>query len=131
MGIIPWSPLARGFLSGKYDKEEPNSTRYKSDPYLKSRYFRDNDFQVLFEVKRGAEENDISTAQMALAWILNNSAITSPIIGVTKLDHLEEAIEISEVKIDQHYFHSISAVYASRPIVGHMYNQPNRSIGMP
>jgi len=128
MGIIPWSPLARGFLSGKYDDVDPDSPRARSDPYLKMRYFKDNDFEVLKVLKEVAFENEITTAQMALAWLLSRPGVTSPIIGVTKMSHLEQAVETVDMIIDHDYFDRISEAYTVRPITGHAYNQPNTMI---
>jgi aryl-alcohol dehydrogenase-like predicted oxidoreductase len=128
MGIIPWSPLARGFLSGKYSGKKSTESRFKSDPYLKKRYFHENDFEVLGIIKECAKENDISVAQMSLKWVLSQKGITSPIIGITKLNQLKEAIEVSEMNIDKEYINRISAAYSVRPIIGHSYNQPDQMI---
>ena len=129
MGIIPWSPLARGFLSGKYSKDkEPDSVRYKSDLYLKQRYFKDNDFEIADTVKEIASEESVSPAQIALAWILVQPGITSPIIGVSKIQHLEEAISAMEIRLNPDYVKRIDECYIPRPVTGHSYDQPDRMI---
>ncbi len=128
MGIIPWSPLARGFLSGKYSDSSSSSVRSDSDPYVKGRYFKDNDFDVLEAIRSAAAENEISNAQMALAWVLSRPGITSPIIGVSKMEHLEQSVAVSDMQIDHDYFDRISEVYTVRPVTGHGYNQPDAMI---
>ena len=94
IGIIPWSPLARGFLTGKYSLEEnPDTPRYKYDKYLKNRYFQEQDFVVVSRLVELAKEKDVSPAQIALAWLFSKDEITAPIIGITKIHYLEEAVE--------------------------------------
>ncbi len=130
MGIIPWSPLARGFLSGKYTRNVDNSNhvRYKTDPYLKSRYFRDNDFDIVETVVEIAKEENLFPAQIALAWVLNRPGITSPIVGVTNLNQLEQAIESVEVNLNPDAVNRINEAYSSRPVIGHSYNQPDNMV---
>ncbi len=129
MAIIPWSPLGRGFLSGKYSKYgENNYARIKSDPYLKSRYFHPNDFEILRVIEEIAKEENISVAQVSLAWVLAQDGITSPIVGVTKMKHLDEAIEVVEMDLNSDYFRRIDEVYTSRPIIGHAYDLSDNMI---
>ena len=122
MGVIPWSPLARGFLSGKYSNNE-KSTRSTSDRFLEW-FGSENDFEILKKIEEGAKENNISVSQMSLAWLLDRPGVTSPILGVTKLKHLEEAIEVVDMSIDQDYFNRISEAYTVRPVKGHSYTSP-------
>ena len=133
MGIIPWSPLARGFLSGKYkpeDKEGENEKRLRSDPYLKARYFRKNDFEVLDAIKGISEEIGASVAQTALSWILHRPGITSPIVGVTKLSHLEEAIDAVDINLKQEQIRRIDEAYLPHPIIGHSYEPSDAMIDL-
>ncbi len=133
MGIIPWSPLARGFLSGKYspkDKEKEEHTRLKSDPYLKARYFRDNDFQVLEVIKEIAQEKDVTPAQVSLSWILHKPGITSPIVGVTKMEHLEQAIDAIEMKLTHDELKRIEEAYLPHPIIGHSYEPSDAMVDL-
>lgn len=122
MAIIPWSPLARGFLSGTM-KHNEKTTRKETDKFL-SWYDNPNNFEVLDVIEQCAKENDLSVSQMALAWVLHQKGITSPILGVTKLHHLEEAVAVVDAIIDQDYFKRISEAYTVRPIQGHSYNSP-------
>ncbi|MHA2250200.1 MAG: aldo/keto reductase [Candidatus Kariarchaeaceae archaeon] len=129
MGIIPWSPLARGFLSGKYTRDkEPDSVRSQSDPYVKQRYFKENDFEIVDVVKSIASEENVSPSQIAFSWILDRPGITSPILGVSKLEHLEEAIDAVDIKLNQDHIKRIDEAYIPRPVIGHAYNQPDQMI---
>ncbi len=128
MGIIPWSPLGRGFLSGKYTPDEAKGARVESDPYLKQRYFKDNDFEVLAAVREVANNHGISVAQTALAWVLSRDGVTSPIVGVTKMAHLEEAIEAVEIELKADEIKLIDDAYKPHPIIGHSYDQPDTMI---
>ena len=132
MGIIPWSPLGRGFLSGKYKRgQDSDSPRYKSDPYLKQRYFQDNDFDIVEVVEAISKEEGISMAQVALAWLLSRPGVTSPIIGATKLSHLQEAIDAVDINLKEDAIKRIDETYLARPISGHSYNQPDQMINRP
>lgn len=125
IALIPWSPLGRGFLSGKYTAEDAKNLdypRYASDPYLKSRYFDPRDFEVLKIVENIGKDEKISVAQVALSWVLKQPGVTSPIIGVSKLEQLEEAIEAVDLNLDRDYYNRISEAYSAHPIIGHAYD---------
>src|SRR5215471_20106318 len=93
VGLIPWSPLARGFLAGNRDKGGSGPTaRAKTDDFAKNMYFREYDFEVLSVVEQIAKERAVTPSQIACAWILQAPGVTAPIIGATKLPHLKEAI---------------------------------------
>ncbi|MCY3412736.1 MAG: aldo/keto reductase [Candidatus Heimdallarchaeota archaeon] len=122
VAVIPWSPLGRGFLSGKYTATGDNDyARYRSDPYLKGRYFHPNDFEVLEVIQEISKETELSVPQVSLSWLLNQKGVTSPILGVSKLEHLEEAIIVLESPINAEQTKRISDAYSSRPIIGHSY----------
>jgi 1-deoxyxylulose-5-phosphate synthase len=131
MGILPWSPLARGFLSGKYKSNETLETkRLKSDPYLKERYFRENDFNILNEIIQIASEIDATIPQIALAWLLSQKGVTSPIIGVTNISQLEELITSVELKLNADYIKRINEKYLPKSIIGHSYNQSDSMVNV-
>src|SRR5690242_19277284 len=92
IGLIPWSPLARGFLAGNRDKQGGETTRAKTDDYAKQMYYQDDDFSVADRVSEVANRRGVSNVQVALAWILSRPGISSPIIGASKPHHLEEAL---------------------------------------
>jgi aryl-alcohol dehydrogenase-like predicted oxidoreductase len=119
VAVIPWSPLARGFLAGKYRRGEmPNTPRYKSDKYLSGRYFSPEDFDVLENVQALAKVKDATPAQIALAWLLHKD-VTAPIIGATKSEHVEEAVAAVELKLEVEDIARLEAGYKPHPVIGH------------
>ena len=120
ISVIPWSPLARGFLSGKYSRDkEPDNVRAKTDPFLKKRYFREEDFEVLDRVLQLSKEKDATPAQIALAWLFSKYYVTSPILGVTKIEHLEQAVDALEIKLSSSDIKFLEEKYKPHPIIGH------------
>lgn len=120
IALIPWSPLARGFLSGRYKRNEtPNSARYRSEKLLAERYFRSEDFDVLERVEELAHRKGVSPAQISLAWLLHRG-VTAPIIGATRIEHVEEAAQSIEVKLSSDDMKYIEEPYKIRPISGHV-----------
>lgn len=90
VGVIPWSPLGGGFLTGKYDRDdEPAEGRAATDEHTRERFTEEN-WAVLDVVRELADEKDASPAQVSLAWLLHKEVVDSPIIGPRSLDHLEE-----------------------------------------
>jgi 1-deoxyxylulose-5-phosphate synthase len=119
IALIPWSPLARGFLTGKYKRGELSKTsRYESDKYLAERYFRPEDFEIVDTVVAVAREKNVSPAQVAVAWLLHKG-VTAPIIGATKLEHIEEAVEALRIKLDAEDITRLETVYKPHPVLGH------------
>jgi aryl-alcohol dehydrogenase-like predicted oxidoreductase len=120
IGIIPWSPLARGFLTGNREKKGFGETkRAKTDDFAQSMYYRETDFDVVARVVELAEKRGNSPAQIALAWLLHKEGVTAPIIGASKLHHLEEAISALEIKLTQKEIASLEAPYQPHPVLGH------------
>lgn len=119
IGLIPWSPLARGFLTGKYTRNEtPSSKRYVSDRYLSERYFTREDFDVLDVVVSLAKEKGVTPSQIALAWLLHKG-VTAPIIGASKPEHVEEAVKAIEIKLEPDEMKRLEACYKPHPVIGH------------
>ena len=120
VGLIPWSPLARGFLAGNRRKEDwGDTTRSKSDTFGHSMYFRDEDFAVLDRVAEVAKERDVTSSQIALAWLMNKAHISAPIIGATKMDHLEQAIAALDIKLTDDEVKRLEEPYKPHPVLGH------------
>jgi aryl-alcohol dehydrogenase (NADP+) len=93
IGIIPWSPLARGFLAGnRRTADRGDTARAKTDKIAHGLYYSDADFRIVDRVVEIAREQGTSPAQVALAWVLRQPAVTAPIVGASKMKHLEEAI---------------------------------------
>ena len=119
IGLIPWSPLAKGFLTGKYLRGMlPDSVRYRSDPDFPNRFFRPEDFDVLEEVVRVAEEKDAVPSQVAIAWLLHKGVV-APIVGATKVQHIEEAVGALDVHLTSGDIQRLEAPYKPRPTIGH------------
>ena len=119
IALIPWSPLARGFLTGKYRRgETPKAVRYKSDRYLAERYFTSEDFDLLETVIALSKEKDVAPAQIAIAWLLHKG-VTAPIIGATKVEHIEEAAGALEVKLGAEDMTRLEKGYKPHPVIGH------------
>ncbi|NHJ01439.1 MAG: aldo/keto reductase [Candidatus Heimdallarchaeota archaeon] len=120
IAMIPWSPLARGFLSGKYKRgEEITSIRGTSDKYLTSRYFRKEDFQVLNRLIEIAHEKGVFPAQIALAWLFSKDYVTAPILGATKVEYIDQAVEALEIKLSEDDIRRLEEHYVPHPILGH------------
>lgn len=120
VGIIPWSPLARGFLAGNRTRDKQAvTTRAGSDPFADHLYFTDADFDVVDCVKALARQKGVSPAQIALAWMLHKPGITSPIIGASKMNHLDEAIAALDMQLTDDEIASLEAPYQPKPILGH------------
>ncbi len=120
VGLIPWSPLARGFLTGNRRKEDWGDTlRSKSDTFGHSMYFNEEDFAVVDRATAIAKERGVTTSQIALAWLMNKPHISAPIIGATKMDHLEQAIAALEIKLTDEEVKRLEEVYKPHPVLGH------------
>jgi aryl-alcohol dehydrogenase-like predicted oxidoreductase len=100
IGVIPWSPLAGGFLTGKYERDNgtPTDSRAKTDTYTENR-FSETNWEVLDEVRAIAEEEGASPAQVSLAWLLHKDIVDAPIIGPRRITHLEENVEALSVEL--------------------------------
>lgn len=118
IAVIPWSPLARGLLTGKRTKERNETERSKTDAFGKSLYQMDSDFEIVNKVTEIAEEKGIPNAQVALAWILSKPGITAPIIGASKPGHLEDAVKALEVKLTSDEVRQLEELYLPHPVLG-------------
>jgi aryl-alcohol dehydrogenase (NADP+) len=120
VGLIPWSPLARGFFAGDRKRGGGGETvRANTDPFGNSLYFRDEDFTVAECVAAVAKERGVTGSQIALAWILSKPYVASPIIGATKMDHLEQAIAALELKLSDEEVKKLEESYRPHPVLGH------------
>lgn len=120
IGVIPWSPLARGFLTGNRSPEEWGSTiRARTDDFAHRLYYQPADFEVVGRVVDLAERRGVKPAQIALAWLLHKPVITAPIIGASKMHHLEEAVSALEIKLSTEDIQFLEEPYRPHPILGH------------
>jgi aryl-alcohol dehydrogenase (NADP+) len=120
VGLIPWSPLARGFLAGNRTRDKSGETmRSKSDGFAHDMYYQEADFAVLDRAVDMAEKRGVTPAQIALAWILHKPGVVSPIIGATKMPHLEQAVEALEIELREEDLQALEEPYVPHPILGH------------
>lgn len=120
VGVIPWSPLARGFLAGNRMRPEDQPTRRAiSDTYAHDLYFASEDYDVLEEVVAIAGEKEYSPAQIALAWLLQLPGVTAPIVGASKMYQLEEAVAALEIELSADDVARLEAPYRPHPVLGH------------
>jgi aryl-alcohol dehydrogenase (NADP+) len=115
VGLIPYSPLARGFLSGSRPKGGGGTTeRAQKDNHQFTQIYRDSDYAVVDRVRQAARKRGITPSQIALAWMLSKPVMAAPIIGATKLEYLDEAAKAVEVKLDAEEIASLEAPYEWR-----------------
>jgi len=120
IGLIPWSPLARGFLMGNRRKEGFGETvRSRTDEYAQRMYYQDSDFQVVDRLSEIARRRGVSNARVALAWVLAQPGITSPIVGARRMEHLEDAVASVELKLDESELRALEEPYRPHPVLGH------------
>ncbi|HEY1707741.1 MAG TPA: aldo/keto reductase [Rhizomicrobium sp.] len=120
IGVIPWSPLARGFLTGNRRRQDKGeTTRAKSDEFAHAMYYNDADFSVVDRVTEIAKKRGVSNAQVALAWMLQVPGITSPIVGASKMAHLEDAIAAVALKLEPDEVKALEEHYTPHRVLGH------------
>jgi aryl-alcohol dehydrogenase-like predicted oxidoreductase len=121
IGILPWSPLARGFLAGNRQREGFGETlRAKKDKYAHDLYYQPSDFEVVDRIGEIARKHGINNAQIALAWILAQPGVTSPIIGASRMEHLDDAISALDIKLTEADLKALAEPYRPHPILGHL-----------
>ncbi len=118
IALLPWSPLARGFLSGRYKRgKAADSPRYRTDKYFAERFFQPEDFDVVERVEEVAKEKGVTPSQIALAWLLHKG-VCAPIIGATKAEHVEEAVNSLDVKLSTDDMKRLEEKYKPHRIIG-------------
>ncbi|HVY05927.1 MAG TPA: aldo/keto reductase [Burkholderiales bacterium] len=121
VGLIPWSPLARGFLAGNRTKENWGATtRAKSDEFAHDMYYEDSDFAVVQRVGEIAKKRNIPNAQVAMAWLLAQPGVSAPIVGATKMQHLEDAVAAIGVKLTSEEIKALGDPYKPHPVLGNL-----------
>ncbi len=120
VGIIPWSPLARGFLVGTRTREgERRTRRSETDPLQDEWYGRPEDFDVVDRLADVAGQRGVPPAQVALAWLLHKPGVTAPIVGATKLGHLEDALAAAELELSPDEIARLEEPYRPHGVLGH------------
>jgi aryl-alcohol dehydrogenase (NADP+) len=121
VGVIPWSPLARGFLAGNRRRQDRGeTTRAKSDEFAHAMYYDDSDFAVVDAVSDIASKRGVPNAQVALAWLLGRKGVTAPIVGASKMQHLDDAIAATTLALSDEETAALSKPYKPHRVLGHV-----------
>jgi aryl-alcohol dehydrogenase-like predicted oxidoreductase len=120
VAMILWSPMARGFFAGNRRRGGGGETiRAQTDLFANQLYFRDEDFTVAERANEIARQHNLSGSQIALAWVLSKPYVTAPIIGATKMEHLDQAIAALDLKLSEEEINRLEEPYRPHPILGH------------
>ena len=122
VALIPWSPLARGFLAGnrgRDDKQGGATSRAQTDTIAQSYYYRDSDFGIVERLKAVAARRGVSAATIAYAWLLHQPGVTAPIIGASKLPQLDDAVAATALDLSAEELASLAEGYEPHPVIGH------------
>jgi aryl-alcohol dehydrogenase-like predicted oxidoreductase len=125
VAVIPWSPLARGFLTGNRSGQNGGeTTRAQTDKFAHRMYYDDSDFAVVSRVTEIAAARGISNAQVALSWLLHQPGVTSVIVGASKLHHLTEAAAALNLPLSDNDMAALAECYRPHTVLGHGYGDP-------
>jgi aryl-alcohol dehydrogenase (NADP+) len=120
IGVIPFSPLARGFVAGNRRKEDYGETvRAKTDEFSRRQYYNPQDFAIVDRITEVARKRGVNNAQIALAWVLQQPGVTAPIIGASKMSHLDDAVAALSIKLDDAELKLLAEHYRPRQIMAH------------
>lgn len=121
IGVIPWSPLARGFLAGKRTREgTTSSTRAAVDAFTRAYFDQPHDFDVLDAVTACAAAHGVTPAQIALAWMLHKPEVTAPLLGATRSDHVDSAVAALQIKLAPAEIAALEAPYRPHRVLLHL-----------
>ena len=123
VGLVPWSPLARGFLAGNRGRDDRSSgatERARTDEIALRLYYQDSDFAVLEALERLAQKKGVSNASLAYAWLMSRPGVTAPIVGSSKVWQLEEAVAALDVTLSADESEVLEAPYRPHPVLGHV-----------
>ncbi len=126
IGVIPWSPLARGFLAGNRVRpagsegsRSGETLRAQTDEYAHDLYYAESDFRVVERLVELARRRGATPAQLALAWILRQPGVTAPIVGTTRIEHLDTLVAALDITLDDDECRLLEEPYAPHPVLGH------------
>lgn len=121
IAVVPYSPLARGFVAGNRHKTGGGETlRSNTDPFSDKDFYQPQDFAIVDRISEVAQQRGVKNAQVAMAWILNKAGITAPILGATKTQYLNEAVESLKIKLEADEIKKLEELYHPRAILGHI-----------
>ena len=116
VGVIPWSPLARGFLAGNRHKGQEGTARSEGDKFAKGLYYQQEDFDVADRLAQVAAERSLPVMQVALAWVLSKPVVNAPIIGASKMSHLDDAVKALEIQLSDAEIAQLEEPYKPHPV---------------
>ena len=122
VGVIPWSPLARGFLAGNRtpEPESPGpSSRARSDDFARKLYFPPADFEIVERVRTLAERRGATPAQVALAWLVRQPDVTAPIVGTSRPEQLDQLVAALDISLDEEECGFLEERYVPHEVLGH------------
>jgi aryl-alcohol dehydrogenase (NADP+) len=122
VALIPWSPLARGFLAGNRTPDDitaGHTARAKTDEYAQNLYYREEDFAVVNRLSELASQRGESNAKIAYAWLLHQPGLAAPIVGASKIAHIEEAVAATQVKLSAEEIQLLGSSYKVHTVLGH------------
>ncbi|HZD75026.1 MAG TPA: aldo/keto reductase [Actinomycetota bacterium] len=119
VGVVPYSPLARGLLAGSRDRDRRRGTVRSSNDPAADQLYDDADFDVVDAVRKVAAQRDVPPARVALSWLLSRPAVTAPIVGATRLAHLDDAIAALDLHLTSDEVAQLEAPYRPHPVLGH------------
>ncbi len=120
IGVIPWSPLARGFLAGNRQRGRQDATeRERTDTYGHDLYYTDEDYTVAERVVAVANQKGVRPIQVALAWVLGQSAVTAPIIGASRLEQLDQLVAAMDITLTDEEAAQLEEPYRPHKVLGH------------
>ena len=118
VGVIPWSPLARGWLA-RTESGKTTTSRGKTDDFASRLYDFDEADEIIRRVGQVADDRDVSPAQVALAWLIGRPGVTAPIVGATKMAHLDDALAALDLRLTEEEIGLLEEPYPPRPVRGH------------
>ena len=118
VGVTPFSPLARGFLANTVDREGRGATtRGRVDEFTPRLYHRESDFHIRDRVNALAERRGVRPAQIALAWLLHQDGVTAPVVGASKLQHVEDAVGALDIRLNEGELRELEEPYEAHPVL--------------
>ena len=120
IAILPWGAIARGFLAGnRFKKGEGTTKRAKGDEYAESLYYSDADFEIVERVLKVAKDKGMNPAQIALSWLLHQDGVVAPLVGVSKMEQLEEDVAALSIELTPKQLNLLEELYKPHPVLGH------------
>jgi aryl-alcohol dehydrogenase (NADP+) len=124
IAVAPWAPLAQGVLTGRYTREQLADTPRSSGKDIQHWFLREKDFVIIDRLIEVAQEKGTTPAQIALAWVFSKEVITTPIVGISKMEHLEQAVEALDIELSSEEIGYLEELYQPRELIGHYGGEP-------